>query len=85
MDGWGGASYIQEDLMVSALHLVCMHICMCECVCVCARSQLILVILQIREELARNLNQTMMESYGSVPSITKAVDNMQRDVSHPLL
>ena len=55
------------------------------CVCVCARSQLILVILQIREELARNLNQTMMESYGSVPSITKAVDNMQRDVSHPLL
>ena len=81
--GGGGASYIQVDLLVFALYMVCMHICTCECVR--ARSQLILVILQIREELARNLNQTMMEGYGSVPGITKAVDNMQRDVSRPLL
>lgn len=33
----------------------------------------------IREELARNLNQTMMESYQFVAGITKAVDNMQAD------
>ncbi|KAK7098752.1 CD151 antigen-like [Littorina saxatilis] len=33
----------------------------------------------IREELARNLNQTMMEGYGFVPAITKAVNSMQRD------
>ena len=33
--GGGGAPYIQEDLMVFALHVVCMHIRMCVCACVC--------------------------------------------------
>lgn len=33
----------------------------------------------IREELARNLNQTMMVGYSLVPAVTQAVDNMQMD------
>ncbi|KAL8593794.1 hypothetical protein ACOMHN_063991 [Nucella lapillus] len=33
----------------------------------------------IREELARNLNRTMMEGYGLTPGVSHAVDSMQRD------
>lgn len=33
----------------------------------------------IREELTRNLNRTMTEEYHYTPSITKAVDSMQKD------
>ncbi|XP_076471541.1 CD151 antigen-like isoform X2 [Babylonia areolata] len=33
----------------------------------------------IREELARNLNRTMMEGYGKESGISHAVDSMQRD------
>ena len=36
---------------------------------------------QIHEELARNLNQTMMSQYSVDPAVTQAVDAMQSDVS----
>ena len=37
--------------------------------------------LQIREELTRNLNKTMMENYRYDTTITQAIDDMQIEVN----